>query len=892
MLTVRCARQTRTSSLYYPLPLYLFYSTYSSSAAKQQTHHHHPPLPPASSASPSTPSLPSFFSSETLQASDILLPFKEWFLSRKNPFFDRIFEILRTKDGAAGEAALGRLNLRLSESLVLDVLNYGKSERDLLSCLKFFDWVGRQRGFQHTHATFHAIFSILSKAKLMSLMLEFLENYKKQKYVHQVRFYSTLVIGYSVAGKPEIALQLLGKMRFQGIDLDHFSYHVLLNSLVEHGYFDVVDVITDQIRLRGHENGITHSILVKGFCKQKDLDRAEEYLRRLMVEKVNGKPVVNGVLVATFVDALCKDKQFQRAGVLVEEVKKLGTVPLEPAYGVWIRDLLKAGKLDGALEFLRGKKEVDGYVPDVFRYNTLVSRLLRQNRLEEVFDLLVEMKEQNILPDGVTMNTTLCFFCKAGMLDVAMQLYDSRAEFGLSVNSMAYNYLINSLFGDVSVDEAYYVLRNAIEQGYFPGKKTFSIIADALCREMKLDKMMELVLVALEKNFTLSDSIYDKFISALCRSNKLEDGYLLHGQLNRLNKVAGKNTYCNLISGFYKAGRGDIAASLLLEMQEKGHMPNRKLFRAVICRLCQMDDPEKQFYRLLEIQLSRYEPTCQFYNFFIDGAGHAGKHHLARQVYQMMERSGIAPSLKSDILMLQSYLKNDKISNALNFFRDLSKKREFKRKLWHSMIVGLCKARKPEYALEIFWEMRKKQLKPSIECYEELVKLLCYRREYRVALEVVDDLSRIGRPISSFIGNVLLLHSVNSRELINAWYNSRNLQNLTARSMTLGKLVDTFSDSIRGEEDINKMEELIRQCFPLDLYTHNMLLRRLSMSQINLACEYLHQLYKKGYEPNRWSYDIVVRGLLKLGRHVDARRIMEEMGHKGFDHTEPTRLFV
>lgn len=820
------------------------------------------------------------------------MPFKEWFLSRKTPFFDRIFEILRWKDSAAGEAALCRLNLRLSEALVLDVLNYGKSERDLLSCLKFFDWAGRQRGFEHTRSTFHAIFSILSKAKLMSLMLEFLDNYKKQKYLHQVRFYSTLVIGYSVAGKPETALQLLGKMRFQGIDLDYFSYHVLLNSLVEYGYFDVVDTVADQIRCRGYENEITHSILVKSFCKQKDLDSAEDYLRRLMVEKANGKPVLNGVLVATFVDALCKDKQFERAGVLVEKVKKLGTVQLEDAYGVWIKDLLKAGKLDSALEFLRDKNEVDGYVPDVFRYNTLVSRLLRQNRLEEVFDLLVEMKEQNIVPDEVTMNVTLCFFCKAGMLDVAMMLYDSRSEFGLSVNSMAYNYLINSLFGDASVDEAYNVLINAIGHGYFPGKKTFSIIADALCREMKLDKMVELVLVAIEKNFVLNDSIYDKFISVLCRSNRLEDGYLLHGQLNRLNKVTSKNTYCNLISGFYKAGRGDIAASLLIEMQEKGHMPNRKLFRAVICHLCRMDDPEQQFLRLLELQLARHEPTCHFYNLFIDGAGHAGKHHLARKIYQMMEESGIAPNLKSDILMLQSYLKSDKIASALDFFRDLSKRRDIKRKLWHTMIVGLCKAGKPDFALEIFWEMREKQFKPSIECYEELVKLLCSHREYRVALELVDDLSRIGRPISSFTGNVLLLHSLSSRDLFNAWYNSRNLQNLTAHSMKLGKLIDAFSDYIRGEEDINDMEELIQQCFPLDTYTYNMLLRRLCMSEINLACEYLNQLQKKGHEPNRWSYDIVVHGLLKRGRVAEARRVMEDMFHKGFDLTESTRLFV
>ncbi|CAI9100756.1 OLC1v1037923C1 [Oldenlandia corymbosa var. corymbosa] len=829
MLMIRCARKSSV----YPLRFYIFHSISTAAAAATAGKTSHININPLLTSS-----------ILQLQTSDILIPFKQWFLSRKQPLFEQIFEILRRPDGAVSlDAELDRLNLRLTTSLVLDVLKYGNSEKDLLSCLKFFDWAGRQNGFTHTTATFHAIFRILSRAKLMSLMLNFLDDYKEQKYSYQVKYHTILVVGYCVAGKVDMALNLFGRMRFRGLDLDNISYHVLLNSLVEQGYFDVVNSIAEQIRLRGFESAFTHSILVKGFCRQRQLNRADEYLRCLMGRNLNEKEGFNGVLLAIFVDALCKDKQFDRAAQLVEEVRQLGTVSLEQTYCVWIRDLVQAGKIDGAFQFMRGKKELDGYVPDVFRYNSLLRRLLRENRLEEVFDLLTEMKEHDVLPDAVTMSATLCFFCKAGMLDIAMGLYNSRAEFGLSVNTMAYNYLINSLFGDASVDNACRVLRDAIEQGYLPGKTTFSIIADVLCRERRFDKMIEVVIVALEKDFVLSQSIYDKFISTLCASRKLEEGYLLHGQLSRLNKTPGKNAYVSLIRGFYRAGRGDIAASLLIEMQEKGHSPDRKLFRDVINCICELDNPENHFFRLLEIQMSRYQSACPFYNFFIDGAGHAGKYLLARQVYDIMERSGIQPTVKSDILMLQSYLKNDKIADALNFFRDVCKRREAKRRLWHSLIVGLCKAQKVDYALESFWEMRSNQLKPSSECYEELVKLLCAQRRYSVAIEIVDDLLSIGRRISSFLGNVLLFHSWGSRDLFNVWTKSRNLQNLTSESWNLGKVMDAFSQPVRGKRDVINMEELIRQSFPLDTFTYNMLLQRLSRSQVDLAFSDLLEQY-------------------------------------------------
>ena len=125
-----------------------------------------------------------------------------------------------------------------------------------------------------------------------------------------------------------------------------------------------------------------------------------------------------GHMVGLIVDALCKRKRFEEAGKWLEEFRVSGMVSLEQAYGVWIRDLVRAGKLDGALEFLHSKKE-ERYVLEVWGYNILICRLLRENRLVEVFDLLMEMKEEQILPDKITMNAALCFFCKAGMVDVA-----------------------------------------------------------------------------------------------------------------------------------------------------------------------------------------------------------------------------------------------------------------------------------------------------------------------------------------------------------------------------------------------------------------------------------------------------------------------------------------
>ncbi|KAL7136873.1 hypothetical protein ABFS83_10G059000 [Erythranthe nasuta] len=886
MMTLRYARQTRAflsppsaAATTTALPLFSTAATHPHSISSAA-------YPSSPSSYPSNPTISNGSLSEIHHAG-LVFYFREWLMSRKTPIFDHIFEILRAQEDSSADSALSHLNFGVSEALVLDVLSYGS--KDVLSCLKFFDWAGRQPGFHHTRATFNAIFRIISQAKLMNLMVDFLENYTKQRYVHKVMYYNILVIGYAVAGKSEIALQLFGRMRFQGVDLDSFAYHVLMNSLVEEGYFDVVETVAKEIRIRGFQNEVTHSIMMKNLCLQNELERGEEYLRGLVED--NGARL-SGIPVATFVATLCKNNKFDKAALLIEEFTKMGTVSMEHAYGVWIRDLVKAGKLDRALEFLKDKQAVEDYVPDVFRYNMLISRLVRENRLNEIYDLLAEMKEKEILPDAVTMNAVLCFLCKAGMVDIAMDLYNSRMEFGLSVNCMAYNYLINTLLGDVSVDEAYNLLRNSMEEGYFPGERTFSIIADALCREGKLDKMKELVVFMLDQNIMPSNFTYDRFISALCKASRVEEGYLLHDMLNRINKSSRASTYLHLISGFSRSSRGDIAARLLIEMQESGYRPSRRLVREVISSLCKMDNPEKQFYGLLEMLLARNQlPTSRSYNLLIDGAGHAGKPELAMLAYEMMKRGGLLPDLKSDIILLQSYLKSKKTAHAMELFGD-SSTRWKKRKLWHTMVIGLCKVKKPEYASQVMEDMKKNKITPSVECYEELIKLYCDLEQYDKAVDILNDMTQIGRPVSSFIGNLFLLHALRTRKLYDAWVSSSEKENLTPASLVLGHLIGVFSGCVEGNYADEDMEELIQQSFRMDIYTNNMLLRRLSLKGMDFACNFFHRLQKKGYEPNRWTYDIIVHGLAKDGRKSEAKKWMEQMFSKGFHLTEVTQRMI
>ncbi|RWR80992.1 pentatricopeptide repeat-containing-like protein isoform X1 [Cinnamomum micranthum f. kanehirae] len=816
---------------------------------------------------PSSPSISSLHLEPT-SSKFIASSFKEW-LSSRDP---AIFNVLSSHHGDEGAAALSRLHLRLSESFVLQVLAHLRSRADVLTCLRFFDWAGRQRHFHHTRATFHAIFKILSRARLMTVMLDWLHAFSGH---HRIRFHDTLVMGYAVAGQPDIALFLLGKMRFQGLDLNPFAYHVLFNALVEQSCFDAAEVISKQISMRGLDSEITSCIRMKNLCKQGRIDDAQAFLRQLG----SSGAIINKRIIGVLVNALCKKKRFNDACTLLEEFGQSRKVPTAPTYSLWISNLIDAGKVDQALNFFHSKKKTEGFVPETLSYNKLICGLLRDNRLAEVYRLLAEMWEAQIAPDKVTMNAALCFFCKAGMVG-----------YWVTPNGFSYYHLIKALCGDGSIDEACQVFEDSLKQGYFPGKTAFQFLADSLCRDGRLDEMSKLMDAALQKNIKPISSLCVKYISALCKAGKAEEGYLVPCKFNRpRTTVLKSNDYVSLIDGLIKLNRGDAASRLLLEMHESGYPPSHKLYRSVICYLCRTANLQ-QVLNILDMHLPHEQDggakNRHIFNYFIDGAGQALKPELAREVFERMSLRGIQPNMDTNILMLCSYLKSECIGDALNFFNDLANKHEPSNQLYNIMIVGLCKAGKPDHALEMWSEVRERGMVPTLHCYKELVNVLCTGGDYDKAIKVLNDFQKTGRNVSSFIGNMILSHTLEKPELNRAWVQSSALD---GEELMLGQLVGTFSGGIRVREHLDSLEEVVEQFFQIDIFTCNILLRELTMEgRMDYACDLFHRICKKGYRPNRWTYDIIVHGFCKHGRRKEAERWMEAMYRNGFYPTFST----
>uniref|UniRef100_A0ACD5V9N2 Uncharacterized protein n=1 Tax=Avena sativa TaxID=4498 RepID=A0ACD5V9N2_AVESA len=856
-------------------------NTFSASTAPP--HRAPPPLP---QLSPLLPPPEESYASVSAASADIAASFRDWFLVPRaaEPLsaLDAIYEALAAEDSAVLEA------LPLTEQLVLSVIRHRPrrlSDGDalLLLRLKFFDWSGRRQRYSHTGAVYHAVFRLLSRARRASVVLDWLRLFTTTSpSANQPRFHDTLVVGYAVAGDPQRGLSVLGHMRFRGLDLNAVSSRILLNSLVDASLHDYADSFARNLAA----SPVSTCIRIKSLCRRARLRDAVALLDTLPFAEASRGPAA-GSIVTEF----CRRGRFDEAAQIVDKFSSCDV------YGAWMHGLIDAGMLDTTLQFLSDKKEAEGYIPDGKRYDKLVYRLLRKNRLGEVYDLLVEMMEEGIAPGRSTMNAALCFFCKAGLVEVAMHLYRSRMELGINPNKDVYNNLIRALCRGGATEEACLVLEQSMADGYFPGRQTFAMFANVLCQEGKLDKVRDLLDRALKQEAWSMDSVLAKYLVALCKSGNVEEACTvprIASSKNPAGLYRYESTYKSLIRALILIKRVDVLPKLILEMQDMGHIPTRSLYQSVVCALCEVSR-YAEVLELLENQLGRNElhpRVC--YNYFISGAGHAKKADVAREVYSRMECAGIEPSVESNILLLMSYLRSKRIGDALNFFNCIHEKKAPGTKIYNVFISGLCEARKPEQAM-VFWrEARDKGLIPSISCYEQLVLLLSSVNDYDSVVKIIDDFRETGRPVSAFLCNVLLLHTLRGSDLLKAWTRSEDrstsiearaeeIKGREAGRILIGQLIELFASGIRNRSDLEVLEEGLEQFFPVDIFTYNMLLRGLSMAgRMDTACNMFERLCRKGYQPNRFTFDIMIHGFCKHGIRSEAERWMEAMYRNGF----------
>ncbi|CAN6444639.1 unnamed protein product [Victoria cruziana] len=266
-------------------------------------------------------------------------------------------------------------------------------------------------------------------------------------------------------------------------------------------------------------------------------------------------------------------------------------------------------------------------IPDACTYNILIKASCFNDLIGKARDLLSEMIERRVRPNGVTFGTLISYFCKGSDLDAAFRLKEEMwkihhleptlvvytslikglctvnnlpAAFkvkeemearGITSDAAVYATLMTGIFRYGRREEVDAVMKEMKANGCEANTVFYNSMINGFCKNGEFDAAFAAFDEMVSKKLKPDVFTFNTLIGALCDAGRVENAMDVFEDMPRWECLPDVVTYRTVFDGLCDAGALEDAAFLLDEMLFKGFIPlglNLKKFIDSICRTCNL----------------------------------------------------------------------------------------------------------------------------------------------------------------------------------------------------------------------------------------------------------------------------------------------------------------
>ncbi|XP_042388604.1 pentatricopeptide repeat-containing protein At1g06710, mitochondrial-like [Zingiber officinale] len=517
-------------------------------------------------------------------------------------------------------------------------------------------------------------------------------------------------------GKFDKAFQIIKEMMGKGFAPDSSTYTKVIDVLCQASKLEEAFLLFQEMKKNDVVPDVyTYTILIDTFCKVGLIKQASGWFNEM---QINGC-TPNVVTYTALIHAYLKTKQVSKANELFKSMISMGCIPNVITYTALIDGLCKAGEIDGACHIyarMRGnceEKITDNYFndgsieilePNVFTYGALVDGLCKAHKVVEARDLLNAMSSAGCDPNQIVYDALIDGFCKVGKLDDAQEVFVRMSQNGYIPSVYTYSSLIDRLFKDKRLDLALKVLSKMLESSCSPNVVTYTEMIDGLCKVGKTEEAHKLLIMMEEKGCIPNVVTYTALIDGFGKACKIDMCLELFRQMTAKSCAPNFITYRILINHCCTAGLLDVAHKLLEEMKQTYWPRHISSYSYVIQGF------SKKFISSLGLldEITNYKtiPLAPVYNILIFSFSKAGNLERAMELHKEIEGS----------------LSGSSVAN---------------RKMYSSVIEGLCLSSQIEKAFDLYSKMITRGCVPELVIFSYLVKGLLRANKWEEGLQLL-----------------------------------------------------------------------------------------------------------------------------------------------------------
>jgi pentatricopeptide repeat protein len=238
-------------------------------------------------------------------------------------------------------------------------------------------------------------------------------------------------------------------------------------------------------------NDVIYCSLLKGFAREKKLDRAWTVYQEMKAQKVE----MSTVACNTLIDACARIGRMERVPDILEDMRAHGIKPNLITYSTTMKGHCQAGDIQRGLSLMEEMQRDTDLKPDEIMYNSLLDGCAKQNLVQDALWLLEDMKDSGVSPSNYTLSITVKLMGRARKLNQAFSIVeDTCAAHGFQPNVHVYTSLVQACIQNRKADKAIDVHEKMIEEsGCQPDEKFYSALVRGCIQAGALEKAVSVV---------------------------------------------------------------------------------------------------------------------------------------------------------------------------------------------------------------------------------------------------------------------------------------------------------------------------------------------------------------------------------------------------------------
>ncbi|CAM8907128.1 unnamed protein product [Rhodiola kirilowii] len=808
-----------------------------------------------------------------------------------------------------------------------------------------------------------------------------------------------LIKGLCSSGNSRIALNLHEQIAdgthdlCRVLQLDSICYNTLIDGLCKDGLIDKAKELFLEMKKKDIcPNVITYTMVIDGLCRAGKWEEAQAMFHEMLDQGLSPDIVTFSVLI----NALAKMGKGKEARELFLLMIQSGKMPDVVTYNTLMDCIYNEGNIEELKEFFISMDK-KGITASVVSYNILIKGYCKHGMIHEANEEYQRMIQKGVKPDIITVNTLSEGMFLKGMESEAIELksyflakkedIDDFLVRGASLKCPEFATIVNSVTGKKAAtkilvrqlnhaqktdNQTYKAVADPrhchsytgncssvinfcwhkgliLKLGYTPNVIGINILMNALCqqlrineaallsqktkthlgckpniRQLKLDDVIDhMVITQLLKeekyhelasnfsskgttngllthclkcvtvDFQVDEELYcyskiggtgygfgvlglllklgytphvigiSSLINALCKQLRINDAASLFQKMKtHLGCTPNIVTYGTLLKGLCSTGNSRIALNLHEHIADGTHdlsgvlQLNSICYNTLIDGLCKDGLIDRAMELFLEMKKKEISPDVITYTIVIAGLCRAGKWEEAQAMFHEMLDQGLSPNIVTYGVLLKGLCSSGNSRIALNLHEqiadgthDLSGVLQLDSICYNTLIDGLCKDGLIDRAMELFLEMKKKEISPDVITYNIVIGGLCRAGKWEEAQAMYGEMLHHGLEPSVVTFTVL----INALGKMGKGKEARELFLVMIQTGQMPNVVTytTLMDCIYNEGNIEELKEFF-----------------VSMD-------------KKGIMPNVVSYTILIKAYCKHGMIHEANEEYRRMIQNG-----------